>query len=170
MEPQAARFTPQRSPATAVLLAVVCGAWFVATMDWIPAAFDDEGGVPAWFGRNEIAIPAADRPVLAPGTASDRTACARCGTIESVRLAEKMRNPPGVASLSGGKGGEVMAVLHVVLNAMVGNPTGLAPAPSYEITVLFHDGSKRMITETGSPAWKLGDPVKVVNGRIKPDA
>jgi hypothetical protein len=152
MEPQAARFTPQLPAATAVLLAVFCGAWFMAAMGWIPAT---------------------DQPVPAPdaGGPKDRIACGRCGVIESVRQAEKTRNPPGVASLSGGSGGEVMAALHVVLNAMVGNPTGpIRPAPSYEFTVRFHDGSKRTITEPGTPAWKPGDPVKVVNGRIKPDA
>ena len=170
MEPQAARFTPQLSPGTAVLLAVVCGAWFVATMDWIPAVFDDEGGVPALFGRNEIAIPAVDRPIPAPGAFNDRTACDRCGTIESVRLVDRMRQMSGVASVSGGNGGEVMAVLQVVLSAMVGNPREQTPAQSYEIAVRFHDGSTRMIIENGTPVWKLGDPVKVINGRIKPDA
>jgi hypothetical protein len=160
MEPHAARFMPQLPATTAVLLAAMCIAWFVAALGWIPAAIDDESGVPAWFSRGEVAIPAPDAP-------SDSTACDRCGTIESVRLVEKTRRPPGVASLSGGKGGEVMAVLHVVLNAMVGNPTDPIPAPSHEITVRFHDGSMRTITGTGTE-WKTGDPVRVVNGRIKP--
>jgi hypothetical protein len=158
--------------ATAVLFAVLCGAWFMAAVDWMPAASDADDGVSPWFGRNEVAIPAATRPVPAPDARAftNRSSCDRCGVIESVRAVNKSRNPPGVAALSGGKGGEVMAVLHVVLNAMVGNPTGPSRlAPSYEITVRFHDGSQRTITETGAPAWKPGDPVKVINGRIKPD-
>jgi len=163
MEPRAARFMPQLPAATTVLLAALCLAWFVAALDWIPAAIDDDGGAPAWFSRGDVAIPA-------PGVFSDRAVCDRCGTIESVSMADKLRNPPGVAMLAGGKGSEVMAVLHVVLNAMVGNPIRPAPGPSYEITVRFHDGSKRMITETGTPAWKPGDPVRVINGLIKPDA
>src|SRR5258706_64995 len=151
MESQAGRFTPQLSTAAAVLFAVLCGAWFVAAVDWMPAA---------------------TRPVPAPDARAFNhdIACNRCGVVESVRAVNKSRTPPGVAALSGGKGGEVMAVLQVVLNAMVGNPTGLSrPAPSYEITVRFNDGSQRTITETGVPAWKPGDTVKVINGRIRPD-
>jgi hypothetical protein len=144
----------------------------MAALDWIPAAIDGDGGVSPWFGRNEVAIPAATRPVPAPDARASNhgIACDRCGVIESVRAVDRLRNPPGVAALSGGKGGEVMAVLHVVLNAMVGNPTRpIRPAPSYELAVRFHDGSTRIITETGTPAWKPGDTVKVVNGRIQPD-
>jgi len=169
MEPHAARFTPQLSAATAILVAVLCGVWFIAAVDWTSAASDD-GGVPSWIGRDEVAIPAVTRtvPALDARASSHDIACHRCGVIESVRAADRSRNPPGVAELSGGKGGEVMAVLHVVLNAMVGNPTH-PPASAYEITVRFNDGSQRTITETGTPAWRPGDMVKVINGRIRPD-
>ena len=159
MEPHAARFTPLLSPGTSVLLAIVCGAWFVAAMDWIPAALEDDGGAPAWFVRNEIAIPAVDRSVPAPGTFGARTACDSCGTIESVRTMEKKQ-----------KGGDVMVALQVVLNAMVGNPMRSPAVRAHEITVRFHDGSKHVITESGMSAWKPGDPVRIINGRIKPAA
>lgn len=157
MEPQIARLTPQLSPGTGVLLAVVCCAWFVAAMDWIPAALEDDGGAPAWIIRDEIAIPAADRAVPALGTFGDRTACDACGMVESVRTLEKKQN-----------GGKVMVALQVVLNAMVGNPTRPPAVRSHEITVRFHDGSKHVISEAVTPAWKPGDPVRVINGRIKP--
>ena len=141
MEPHAARFTPQFLPGTSVLLALVCGAWFVAAMDWIPAV---------------------DRPVPAPGTFGDRATCDACGMVESVRTMEKKQY--------GGNGGGVMVALQVVLNAMVGNPMRPPSVRSHEITVRFHDGSKHVITERGTLAWKPGDPVRVINGRIKPAA
>lgn len=169
MEPQAARFIPRLSAAAVALLAVFCGAWFMAAMGWVPAIFDGGGEVATWRGREEAAMPV---PAPDTGAFSNRSACGRCGVIESVRQAKKTRNPPGIASLSGGKGGEVMAVLQVLLNAMAGITAGgpIRPVPSYEITVRFHDGSMRILTETGTPAWKPGNPVKVINGRIRPDA
>jgi len=158
---RAARFAPQLSP-KGVLLAIVCSAWIVGAMDWIPAALEDDDGSPAWFARNEIAIPAASQPVPAPRTSGDRVACDGCETVESVRAAEKRQNS--------GMGGEVMAVLQVVLNAMVGNSKSSPAVQSRKTAVCFHDRVKRAIAETGQPAWKLVDPVWVMNGRINPDA
>ena len=160
MEPHAVRYNPLLSPGTGVLLAFVCGAWFVAAMDWIPEALEDDGEAPAWFARNEIAIPATDGPVMAPDTSGNRAACDGCETDEPVRTVEKKQKS--------GMGGGVMAVLQVVLSAMVGNPIGSPIVPSCEIDARFYDRAKRTIIEAGKPKWKLVDPVWVIHDRTKP--
>ena len=43
-------------------------------------------------------------------------------------------------------------------------------ASSYEVTVLFEDGSSRMIIEAAPPPWHDGDLVRIVDGVIRSDA
>ncbi len=41
---------------------------------------------------------------------------------------------------------------------------------SYEITIRFYDGSRRLIREARAPEWRTGDRVRVVNGVIRSNA
>jgi hypothetical protein len=137
-----------------MLLGIFSAAWFVSNLDRIPDARDSSSGIVAGGFQ---AVPAPH-------------ACGRCGVIESVRPLKRKLNPPSVASVSSGQAGEIIAVLHMVMNAMVGNRSGAEsrPAQSYEVVVRFHDGSTRTLAQTGVPSWKPGDPVKVINGRLEP--
>ena len=38
----------------------------------------------------------------------------------------------------------------------------------YEVSVRLQDGSVRTVPSDAPPAWKSGDKVRVVNGRLKP--
>lgn len=165
--PHPARFVhwwPVFAGVAAILLSVLSAAWIISALDWIPGAGDGGGAAAAGTFRPEIAIATGSRAVPASG------ACGRCGVIESVRPMKRTLNPPGVASVSEGRAGEVIAVLHVIMNAIVGNSLSAAsrPAQSYEVVVRFYDGSTRTLAQAGAPSWSPGDRVKVINGRIKP--
>ena len=41
---------------------------------------------------------------------------------------------------------------------------------SYEITIRFYDGSRRLMHEARAPEWRTGDRVRVVNGVIRSNA
>jgi hypothetical protein len=94
--------------------------------------------------------------------------CNACGTVEMVRELERRVEDPagGRASESvlgyrmGGGGGEGF----VILLAAMG---GVRQAERlYEIDVRFEDGALRSFRYGQVPPWKLGDRVRVIQGRI----
>jgi hypothetical protein len=40
------------------------------------------------------------------------------------------------------------------------------PVSQYQIRVRMSDGSERTLTYTNPPAWKAGDRVRLLNGRL----
>ena len=169
-----------------VLLFLFCGVVFTGIMGWLPAAAVDDSTTRSRPGP----LPAAETPhstlvEIAPG-ARVKAACGRCGVIESVREVERARrNAAGGVVVAGGpspvilgpqpNGGsdrDLLTMLALVMGAMFGNQieNGADSTKFYEVTVRFQDGSSRVLTELSPPAWKRGDPVKVINGRIQPDA
>jgi hypothetical protein len=57
--------------------------------------------------------------------------------------------------------GVVIAVKRVELKSKA------AKAPSqYQVRVRMSDGSERTVTYTSAPAWKAGDRVRLLNGRV----
>ena len=161
---------------------LVCGAlvlfWGIglaAILGWVPGT--GKGDVESTIQSRLDEIAAAlviPRPVphRAAGHAKLAASCGRCGVIESVREVERPRNVPGAISIAGTFGRDPMAVLNLLIGAMLAVQTGKNSGPDSfcEITVRFNDGSSRVLTEANPPAWKPGDRVKVINGRILPGA
>jgi hypothetical protein len=86
-------------------------------------------------------------------------ACRVCGVVEEVREVNLGAPKHGVSTVSG----EGFAMLLGLLSGKLG--TG--PVKIYEVAVRLQDGSVRVFREGTPSAWKPGDRVKVVMGRIE---
>jgi len=112
-------------------------------------------------------------------------ACALCGTIESVRTVEVYDEPSAAVGVSDPKsaaetagaspGGAVasgpMSVLDSLNDIVSGGGTekgekGLRKRVVWRVTVRMDDGSFRAISLPSSPAFAIGDKVRVVDGRL----
>ncbi len=95
-------------------------------------------------------------------------ACNACGVIEIVREIGFHAESPGRVRASesvlgyrmGGGGGEGFVVL---LGAMAG---ARYAARVFEVDVRFNDGDLRTFRYGEAPSWKLGDRVRVIQGRV----
>lgn len=95
-----------------------------------------------------------------PPKAVPALACRVCGTVEAVREVNLGAAAYGVSTVSG----EGFAML---IGLMAGK-LDANDVKVYEIEVLLQDGSVRVIREATRPAWKPGDAVRIVMGRIEP--
>jgi hypothetical protein len=97
---------------------------------------------------------------LAQPKADAVVACRSCGVVEEVRevILEGAKN--GISTVHG----EGFAMFFALLKGKLGT----APVKIYEVEVLLQDGSVRVIREGTPPAWKPGDHVKVVMGKVRP--
>ena len=87
-------------------------------------------------------------------------ACRVCGVVEEVHEVTLGSLKHDVSTVSG----EGIAMFIGLLNGKL----RAGPVKIYEVEVRLQDGSTRVIREGSLPAWKSGDRVKVVMGRIKP--
>jgi hypothetical protein len=100
--------------------------------------------------------------------APQAAACSACGVIEIVREVGFHAESPGKARASesvlgyrmGGGGGEGFVVL---LGAMAGAKPA---ARVFEVDVRFDDGELRTFRYGEAPAWRLGDRVRIIQGRV----
>lgn len=91
--------------------------------------------------------------------ASAALACRVCGTVEAVREVKLGAVKYGVSPASA----EGFVMLIGLLSGKL-NPNAVK---IYEVEVLLQDGSVRVIREGTPPAWKPGDQVRIVTGRIE---
>jgi outer membrane lipoprotein SlyB len=114
------------------------------------------------------------QPEPARFSASARPPCASCGVVEIVRVVEHRRPEPAGAPEGrlaesvlgyrmGGGGGEGFVVL---LGAMAGAAPAKRARLVYEVDVRLEDGSVRTFRQPGEPPWRLGDRVRVIQGRL----
>jgi hypothetical protein len=87
-------------------------------------------------------------------------ACRACGVVEGVREVTLDSARYGNSSISG-KG---FAMLFALLKGTLPD----APVTVYDVEVLLQDGSVRVVREGTPPAWKPGDQVRVVTGKVRP--
>jgi hypothetical protein len=113
--------------------------------------------VAAWF-----ALLVMDERRSAPVASPAASSCRICGVVERVSEIPPAPSQPLEGSLAEG------AV--TMLAAMGGAAPGRRPARIYETSVMHDDGSVRVLQDTGMPQWKPGDRVKVIKGRVEPDA
>lgn len=172
----------------AIALIVFCGAGVSAMMGWLPGTSADPAP----------ALSSTDKPKAAPRVASAATPaakvaapvaaakCADCGVIQSVREIEtKGPGGSGIGVIGGavvggllgnqvgdGDGKKIATVVGAVGGAVAGNEIEkrVKKTVSYEIVVRLDDGTTRAFTEENAPAWRSGDKVRIVNGRIQSNA
>jgi len=112
---------------------------------------------------------------------STQAKCAECGVIDSIREVTTKGEGSGLGVVGGaivggllgnqvgaGNGKDVATVAGAVGGAVAGNQIekSVKSTKSYNITVLFEDGSTRVINEENGAAWRPGDRVKVINGVV----
>ncbi len=104
-----------------------------------------------------------ERRVAPPAVSPAATSCRICGVVERVsEVAPAPRQP-----LEGSRAEGTVTLLAALGGAA--SPSR-RPATIYETSVLHDDGSVRVLQGTGMPQWKPGDRVKVIKGRVEPDA
>jgi outer membrane lipoprotein SlyB len=108
--------------------------------------------------------------------------CSNCGNIESIREIRQRAQGSGLGAaggavlggllgnqIGGGSGKQIATVAGAVGGAVVGNQVegNMKASTSYEVKVRLDDGSLRVFNLQNPPAWRSGQRVKVVNGRIR---
>jgi outer membrane lipoprotein SlyB len=108
--------------------------------------------------------------------------CSNCGNIESIREIKQRAQGSGLGAaggavlggllgnqIGGGSGKQIATVAGAVGGAVVGNQVegNMKASTSYEVKVRLDDGSVRVFNLQNPPAWRHGQRVKVVNGRIR---
>ena len=93
--------------------------------------------------------------------ASTGPACRVCGIVYDVRMVD----PAARRDISTVAGGSLQTIA-ALLGAISGGMT-LHRAATYEVAVHMSDGSVRVLQSNTPPAWKQGDHVKIMKGRIE---
>jgi outer membrane lipoprotein SlyB len=130
----------------------------------------------------KLAAKVRTNQVQAPGNAPAKPKCAECGVIESTREVATQGEGSGLGAVGGavvggllgsqvggGRGQDIATVVGAVGGAVAGNAVEkrVKSTSGYEVTVRLEDGSTRVIPFASAPAWRTGDPVKVVDGAIR---
>lgn len=107
--------------------------------------------------------------------------CPSCGVVESVAVTEK-DSGIGLGTLAGGVAGAVVGnqigqgrgnTAATVAGAAGGAYAGHKLEEQYrgrnavKFTVRMQDGSYQTVTQAGTEGFRVGDPVRVVNGRLE---
>jgi len=100
---------------------------------------------------------------VAPAASPAALSCRICGVVE--RVSEI--TPVPMQPLEGSRAEGTVTLLAALSGAA---SPGRRPATIYETSVIHDDGSVRVLQNTGMPQWKPGDRVKVIKGRVEPDA
>lgn len=120
----------------------------------------------------------------APEAAAVRRVCAECGIVESVREVKQAGEGTGLGAVAGGivggllghqlgkgRGNTVATVAGAVGGAVAGHQVerSVRSTSRHEITVRMEEGGTRTVSVEGAPAWRPGDKVRVVDGRLLAD-
>lgn len=118
-----------------------------------------------------------------PSTASAPVAprCADCGVVASIRQLTHEGEGSGLGAVAGGVLGGVLGsnvgrgdgrtlatIAGAVGGGMLGNKIEKSQkqSVSYQITVHMEDGTDQLLDVATEPSWRIGDRVKLVNGRL----
>lgn len=174
-----------------VAMALVCaGGIVVAYMRWFPTSIESRGdnAVPVNLSAAQ-AEPAGAKGPIAQATSPGplRATCGECGVTKSTREIQEpvargcgvggSRRPTAEASSEIHQGANVAPVIDwhpyarhgmgCARPALLAREPGAKPAESkYEFTLRFRDESSHVFGETNPPAWRLGAPVKVIEGEV----
>lgn len=143
-------------------ITLFCATGIAAFTGWIPnsmgrSAQDSDFAVsdrPSPAESRTIAVNATPTKPGASTTQRKAARCPGCGRVESVEQV----TTKDIATVIGPIGG-VMAGNEIEKRARA--TTG------YDITLRMNDGSTRVIHQLSQPAWRTGDPVKLVSGSLQ---
>jgi outer membrane lipoprotein SlyB len=128
--------------------------------------------------------PSAPPPVAAapaPPPAPVRTVCGNCGTVTDVIPIEKKGESSGAGAVlggivggvlghqvGGGRGKDVATVAGALGGAFVGNEVekNKGSTTAWDVRVKLEDGSNAVVRQTTQPSWRVGDKVRVENGKL----
>ncbi|NNG23617.1 glycine zipper 2TM domain-containing protein [Telluria aromaticivorans] len=136
------------------------------------------------------AVRVYDEPVSKPAkkavqvAAADngRNWCSNCGNVESVRTIKQRAQGSGLGAAGGavlggllgnqvgsGSGRTIATAAGAIGGAVVGNQVegNMKASTSYEIRVRLDDGTVRTFNQNNPPAWRSGDRVRIVKGRLR---
>jgi outer membrane lipoprotein SlyB len=163
--------------AASVMVVSLVGAAAIGGL--LPNARSDKTDISA-----QRTVPAADSVhQVAPRRAArdGDSACASCGTVESIRAIELKGDGTGLGAAAGGVTGAVignqigrghgntaMTILGAAGGALAGNEIekNMKKHYSYRVTVRMDDGSFRTISQSTVPAVAVGGRVRIVNGAL----
>ena len=116
--------------------------------------------------------------VLAPEA---QAACDNCGTVTDVKTIKKEGQGSGLGAVAGGiiggvlghqigsgRGNTVATVAGAGAGAYAGNQVekNQGASTSYEVTVKMEDGKTRTFTFSAETSYRVGDKIKVVDGKL----
>jgi outer membrane lipoprotein SlyB len=103
--------------------------------------------------------------------------------VENVREVAKAGSGTGAGAIGGGaiggvighqmgngRGRDVATVLGAIGGAIAGHQIEkqVRKTNAYEVEVRMEDGTTRVFTQDTMPQWRIGEPVRIVNGVIRP--
>jgi len=107
--------------------------------------------------------------------------CTDCGVIESIRAVQVAGNTSGLGAAAGGVTGAILGnqiargngrTIATIAGAAGGAYAGNAieknvnKRTEYRVTLRMDDGSQRSLTQSESPAYPVGERVRIQSGRI----
>lgn len=120
----------------------------------------------------------------APAAAPARRVCTDCGIVESVHEVKQAGQGTGLGAVAGGvlggllghqigkgRGNTVATVAGAVGGAVAGHQVerSVRSTAHHEITVRMEEGGTRTVSVDGAPAWRPGDKVRVIDGKLLAD-
>ncbi|WP_288380771.1 glycine zipper 2TM domain-containing protein [uncultured Massilia sp.] len=162
-------------PVTAQAPAVPAQAYAPA----YPAAAATVAAAPV---REEPVHKAVKKDVQVAAADSGRNWCSNCGNVESVREIKQRAQGSGLGAaggaviggllgnqIGGGSGRTIATAAGAIGGAVVGNQVegNMKATVSYEIRVRLDDGTLRTFRQSSAPAWRSGDRVRIVKGKLR---
>ena len=124
----------------------------------------------------------AKKSVQVAAADTGRNWCSNCGNVESVRAIKQRAEGSGLGAaggaviggllgnqIGGGSGRTIATAAGAIGGAVVGNQVegNMKATTSYEIRVRLDDGTLRTFRQSSPPAWRSGDRVRIVKGRLR---
>lgn len=116
-----------------------------------------------------------------PSEKASATACAACGVVADIRQVRHEGQGTGLGAVGGGLVGGALAnnvgqgngrtlatIAGIVGGGLLGNKIEKSQREtvSYQVAVKMEDGTHQLVNYESSPPWRVGDPVKIVNGGL----
>jgi outer membrane lipoprotein SlyB len=124
-------------------------------------------------------LPTSSAKIDAEQQPAAKKECLECGVVIDVRLVEQKGEGTGLGAVVGGVAGAVVGReisdgrdLGTVVGAAGGAIAGhqierhARTTKHYQVQVRMADGSTKTVRYSARPAWKSGDKVKLVDGKL----
>lgn len=146
-----------------------------------PAVAAAAATAPARVYEEPVSKP-AKKAVQVAAADTGRNWCSNCGNVESVRTIKHRAEGSGLGAaggaviggllgnqIGGGTGRTIATAAGAIGGAVVGNQVegNMKATTSYEIRVRLDDGTLRTFRQNNAPAWRSGDRVRIVKGRLR---